>query len=259
MKGKLDNKVVIITGALGLLGREFSKAIVEAGGLVILADINKENGKKLETDLNNMYGGEVAHFCYMDITKKKYIDKTIHATLKRHGKIDALVNNAYPRNKNYGRKFEDVDYKDFCENVNLHLGGFFLVSQCLSSFFKKQGYGNIINIASVYGVIAPRFEIYEGTNMTMPVEYAVIKSSIIHLTRYLAKYLRNYNIRVNTISPGGILDKQPDSFIKKYKKYCLTKGMLEKKDINGLLIFLLSDDSKYINGQNIIIDDGFSL
>ena len=96
------------------------------------------------------------------------------------------MNSAYPRNANYGRKFEDVTYEDFCENIDMGIGGCFLLSQQLVHIFKKQRYGNIINIASIYGVIPPRFEIYEGTEMTMPIEYAAIKAAIIHLTKYFA-------------------------------------------------------------------------
>ena len=95
--------------------------------------------------------------------------------------------------------------------------------------------------------------------MTVPVEYAAIKSGMLHLTKYMAKYLKGKNIRVNAISPGGILDSQPKEFLSEYNKQCSTKGMLDSNDLNGTLIFLLSDMSSYINGQNIIVDDGFSL
>ena len=117
----------------------------------------------------------------------------------------------------------------------------------------------LINISSIYGVIAPKFEIYENTLMTTPVEYAAIKSGLIHLTKYMAKYFKGMNIKVNTLSPGGILDSQPEDFLVKYKKECSNKGMLNKSDLKGTLIYLLSDMSKYVNGQNIIVDDGFSI
>jgi NAD(P)-dependent dehydrogenase (short-subunit alcohol dehydrogenase family) len=126
-------------------------------------------------------------------------------------------------------------------------------------YFQKQGYGNIINISSIYGAMAPKFEIYDNTEMTMPVEYAAIKSGMLHLTKYMAKYFKGKNIRVNAISPGGILNNQPSEFLSKYNQNCSTKGMLDAKDLNGTLIFLLSDMSNYINGQNIVVDDGFTL
>jgi NAD(P)-dependent dehydrogenase (short-subunit alcohol dehydrogenase family) len=107
--------------------------------------------------------------------------------------------------------------------------------------------------------VAPKFEVYDNTDMTMPVEYAAIKSGLIHLTKYMAKYFKGMNIRVNTLSPGGILDSQPKEFLDAYKKECLNKGMLDKSDLKGTLIYLISDMSKYVNGQNIVIDDGFSI
>jgi len=247
----LKNKIVVITGGAGLIGQEFVKAVVKNNGIAIIADTNKKLAKKLVT--RNI------DFVKMDITSKKSIKNTIKYLKNKYGKIDALVNNAYPRNKNYGKHFFDVKYKDFCENTNLNLGGYFLTSQQFAKYFKKQGYGNIINISSIYGVVAPKFEIYEGTNMTVPVEYAIIKSAIIHFTKYLAKYLKGANIKVNTLSLGGILDNQPDSFVKAYKDKCLNKGMLNKSDPANSLVYLLSNMSKNLNGQNIIVDDGFSL
>ena len=112
----------------------------------------------------------------------------IERVTKEYGSVGTVINNAYPRNQNYGRSFFEVEYEDFCENVSLHLGGYFLVAQQMASYFEKQQHGNIINIASIYGATAPRFEIYSGTKMTTPVEYAAIKSAIIHLTKYMAKY-----------------------------------------------------------------------
>jgi len=195
----------------------------------------------------------------IDITDTNSIQKLITSISEKFGKIDALINSAYPRNKNYGKHFFEVTYDDFCENVGLNLGGYFLTSQQFAKFFYEQGYGNIINLASIYGVIAPRFEVYNNTSMTMPVEYAAIKSGLIHLTKYMAKYFKGKNIRVNTISLGGIEDKQPESFLRAYKEFCLNKGMLNAKDISGTVLFLLSDLSEYVNGQNIVVDDGFTL
>jgi len=259
-KDLLKNKVVVVTGGAGLLGRAFVKAIAESGGIGIIADIDKEKGEILKKELaQEIKENRKIDYIEMNIISKKSIQDAIEHLVKKYGKIDALVNSAYPRNKNYGRKFEEIEYEDFCENINLHLGGYFLTSQQFALYFKKQGYGNIINIASIYGVVAPRFEIYEGTDMTMPVEYACIKSAIIHLTKYMGKYFKGWNIRVNCISPGGILSGQPKQFLRNYNRYGLTKGMLDVLDVVGTLIFLLSDMSKYINGQNIVVDDGWSL
>lgn len=263
----LKNKVVVITGGCGLIGQELTKTVIQNNGTAVIADINENLGYKvcetilreLEISDSMLENHKQIHFIKLDITSKKSIKESIKFLHDKYGKIDALVNSAYPRNKNYGRNFFDVEYEDFCENVNLQLGGYFLTSQQFALYFKKQGFGNIINIASVYGVIAPRFEIYEGTTMTTPVEYAAIKSALIHLTKYMAKCFKGMNIRVNSISPGGIFDNQNPVFIEKYRRYCLNKGMLDKSDLNGTLTYLLSDMSTYVNGQNIIVDDGFTL
>lgn len=259
MTGKLlDNKVVVVVGAGGLLGREFVSAAADEGAKVVLADISAST-ERIAARLNRRLGAGAALFVPLDITSKRSINSAITDIRRAFGKIDAVVNAAYPRNKNYGRRFEKVEYADFCENVNLHLGGYFLVSQQFAEFFRKQGRGNIINISSVYGIVAPRFLIYKGTGMTMPVEYAAVKSAIILLTRYMAGYYAGCGIRFNSISPGGIADGQPASFTKAYKGFCLSKGMLDRRDINGTLLYLLSDISRHVNGQNIVVDDGFTL
>ena len=142
----------------------------------------------------------------------------------------------------------------------MHMGGYFNITKWVAREMMAQKSGNIINMASIYGFAAPRFEIYDGTSMTMAVEYAAIKGGIINLTKYLASYLGKYNIRVNAISPGGIEDRQPASFIKKYtSNVFLGERMARSDDITGVLLFLLSDQSRYITGQNIIVDGGWTL
>lgn len=258
MNGLLSGKVVVVTGGAGLLGREFCMAIASQGGSAIVSDLNLDAAKRVADEVCDAYPG-LASALAMDITDKESISTAISKLRDERGVIDAAVNNAYPRNPRYGRSLEDVTYADFCDNVSMHLGGYFLVSQQFSALFRAQGRGNIVNMSSIYGVIAPRFEIYADTKMTMPVEYAAIKSGVLHLTKYFAQYLKGTGIRVNAISPGGILDWQPEAFLQKYRAMCASKGMLEKNDITGALLFLLSDMSQYMNGQNLVVDDGFSL
>jgi CMP-N-acetylneuraminic acid synthetase/NAD(P)-dependent dehydrogenase (short-subunit alcohol dehydrogenase family) len=255
----LRDKVVIITGGAGLIGKEFVKSIIKQGSIAIIADINENLGKKVKDNLSaELNTKNIDHF-KLDITCKDSLDECIQYLHKKYKRIDALVNNAYPKNKNFGNHFLDVAHSDFVENVGLHLGGYFTASQQFAKYFQQQGYGNIINISSIYGMVAPEFDIYKDTEMTMPIEYAAIKSGLNNLTRYMAKYFENQNIRINTISPGGILDNQPQEFLKEYNKKCSSKGMLNADDLNGTLIFLLSDMSRYLNGQNILVDDGFTL
>jgi NAD(P)-dependent dehydrogenase (short-subunit alcohol dehydrogenase family) len=255
----MQGKVVVISGGAGLLGREFARAGLAQGAIVVLADRDLRGAVRAARALNRRLRTTNAVGLRLDITSAVSIDRLIAAVRRRFGRVDALVNAAYPRNARYGRDLFAVRYQDFCENLNMHLGGYFLASQRFARFFLKQGSGNIVNVASVYGVIAPRFELYKGLRMEMPVEYAAIKAGLLHLTRYFAKRLKGSNIRVNAISPGGIEDGQDRRFLQRYRKYCLSKGVLAAADIGGALVFLLSDASRYVNGQNIIVDDGFSL
>lgn len=255
----LKERVIVVTGGAGLLGAEFVESIAAHGGTAIIADLNKDVGLQVIEKIKKKDLSGKVDFVPMNITNKSSILAAIKIISDEYGSINALVNNAYPRNKNYGRGLMDVEYSDFCENINSNLGGYFLTTQQFATYFLHQGYGNIINIASIYGVIAPKFEIYENTTMTMPVEYAVIKSGIIHLTKYFAKSFKGKNIRINSLSPGGIIDSQPDSFISAYRDKCVNKGMLDKGDLSGSLIYLLSDMSAFVNGQNLIVDDGFTI
>lgn len=256
----LDGNVVVITGGAGLVGRGFVKAVVENGGTAIIADIDATAGKNIQAELASQLGTDRIEFTRVDISSRESIRAMIGTVLDRHGTIDALVNNAYPRNKNYGRKFEEVTYEDFCENMNLHLGGYFLMSQEVSRVMVEQKRGVIVNIASIYGFMAPRFDLYENAGFTSPVEYSAIKGGLLSLTKYLASYLGKHGIRVNAMSPGGVHDNQPESFVARYCAKTLTANrMAEPDDLNGALAFLLSDASRYITGQNIVIDDGWSI
>ncbi|NKQ38594.1 MAG: SDR family oxidoreductase [Methanosarcinales archaeon] len=256
----LKDKVVIITGGCGLIGSAFCNECAMNGASVVIIDINEKLGNELVKSIQKETKNENILFQKCDITNKEDIKNSIENILKKFGKIDALINNAYPKNINYGRKFEDVTYEDFCENVNMHLGGYFLITKEVSKVMINQNYGNIIFMASIYGFSAPRFDIYEGTEMTMPIEYAVIKGGIINLTKYLASYLGKYSIKVNAISPGGVFNNQSKEFVEKYCEYVkLNDKMADVDDLIGVLIFLLSDASKYMTGQNIIVDGGWSL
>lgn len=256
----LNDKTIIITGGAGLIGSAFSKTCAESNANLVMVDIDEKGGYELIDGIKKETNNINIIFQKCDITNILEIQQLIDTTLDQFGQIDALVNNAYPKNRNFGRVFEDVDFDDFCENMDMHIGGYFLITQQVAKTMIEQKHGIIINMASIYGFAAPRFEVYRETKMTMSVEYAAIKGAIINLTRYLASYLGEYNIRVNTISPGGVYDNQPESFVDAYsKKVMLGDRMANVDDLTDVLTFLLSDGSKYITGQNIIVDGGWSL
>jgi len=259
MNGTLSGHVVVVTGGAGRLGRAFCAAIAREGGTAIVADTAREAAEGVAAALCKAHGPQAAAAMSLDITRVDDIDGAIKELHRRYGRIDAVVNNAYPRNPRYGAKLEDVTYADFAENVSLHLGGYFLTAQRFAAFFVQQGRGNVVNMGSIYGVVAPRFDIYAGTAMTMPVEYSVIKAGIIHLTRYMAQYFKAKGIRVNALSPGGVWADQQADFVKKYSAHAAGGRMLEPTDLTGALIFLLAPASGHVTGQNIVVDDGWTL
>ena len=243
----LENKTVFVAG-LGLIGSAIAEYLNHSGAEVIAADLDTE---KLERFTNR----ERFKVAKIDITDSA----TISLALQDIRHLDAAVNCAYPRVEAFGKGFEELSYKEFCGTTDLHMGGAFIFMQSFGAYFVKQGFGNIINMSSIYGVIAPRFEIYGNTGMSNPIEYGAIKAGIIHMTRYCAKYYKGKNIRVNCISPGGILDGQSQDFLNEYNALALSKGMLDATDLCGTVSFLISDESKMINGQNLVVDDGWTL
>ncbi len=254
----LNGKVVVVTGGAGLLGRAFCLEIVNNGGVAIVADIQVADAEALSAELNALVPGSSSAVC-IDITDEKSVRSVISAVVERFGRVDAVVNNAYPRNKNWGARLSETTYDNFCENISMHLGGYFQVMKLFSEHFALNGGGKVINMASIYGVMMPRNSIYAGTQMSMSVEYAAIKSSILHLTKFFAHHFRGQCVTVNCISPGGILDRQPESFLRNYREHCNSKGMLDPADVTGTLCYLLSSAADCVTGQNIIVDDGFSL
>lgn len=177
-----------------------------------------------------------------------------------HGRVDGLVNTAYPRGSNYGQAFESVSPGDWQENVNLHLGGYYTVTREVALRMLDDGNsGSIVNFASIYGMQAPDFSIYDGLDVTSPVEYSAIKGAILNLTRYLASYLGSDGIRVNAVSPGGVFDGQAEQFVERYEQKVPLSRMARPEDVLGAVVFLLSDASAYVTGHNLVVDGGWSI
>ena len=244
-------KVVLVTGGCGLIGRELAQALKEFGATVSVADRNE-----MKSD-NEIKDSEIK-FIDIDIAVESSIREAIAELIQHYGRIDILVNSAYPRTHDWGLKFEKIPFDSWRTNVDSHLGGYFLCSQIVADQMKKQGGGVIINMASIYGVVAPDFSLYEGTEMTMPAAYSAIKGGIIAITKYIATYYGKYNVRANTISPGGIFDGQPATFVERYSQKTPLGRMGMPHEIVGATIFLASDASSYVTGQNLIIDGGWT-
>ncbi|GAC33436.1 oxidoreductase [Paraglaciecola polaris] len=256
MNNLLVGESILVIGAAGLLGTQITKHALEQGANVIAVDLSSDNLQaslsKKGVDLTNLN----LSCSSLDITVEEDVINFFESGIE----ITGAVNCTYPRNKAYGAHFFDVKISDFNENLSLHLGSAFLFTQQCAKYFKlNEKPFSLVNISSIYGVIPPKFEIYDNTAMTMPVEYAAIKSAMLHLSKYAIKYVNNSLFRVNSVSPGGIFDNQPESFLNAYKALTNGEGMLDGNDVIGSIIFLLSTMSKFVTGQNIIVDDGFSL
>lgn len=242
---RLKDKIIIITGGSGLLGKAYLDNIKKEGAIGINADI------RIETNLNQ-------HLHHIDISNEESVALLIKNVVKEYGQINGWVNNAYPRTKDWGVKFEEEPFSSWRENIDMHLNGYVLCCKLISEHMKKNG-GSIVNLASIYGILGPDFTVYKGTQMGNPAGYAAIKGAIINFTKYLASYYGKYNIRVNCISPGGIFDNQNEIFVNNFSEKTPLKRMGLPDDIAPAISFLLSDEAKYITGHNLIIDGGWSI
>lgn len=251
----LENKTILVCGAAGLIGRAVVADCLQQGAKVIATDLDQGKLRQLLQQDGINISSDKLITAELDIQQAQAIQ-----TLLQNYQPDGAVNCCYPRNQQYGKHFFDVSLVGFNENISLNLGSAFLFMQQCAAYFKQQQQPfSLVNLASVYGIVAPRFEIYEHTDMTMPVEYAAIKSALIHLSKYVSTYVADSRFRVNLVSPGGIKDQQPDSFLAAYQLKTLGKGMLSPDDVCGAISFLLSEHARFINGQNIVVDDGFTL
>ena len=240
----LKNKVIIVTGGSGLIGCEIIKDITLKGGIAINVDIG------VKTDLENKT-------VYADITSEESINETIKLIYEKFGKIDGLVNNAYPRTADWGAIFEDISFSSWKKNVDMQMNSVFLFIQKIASFLIESK-GSVVNIASIYGVVGNDMSLYENTKIKTAPAYTAIKGGIINLTRYLASYYGKRGVRFNCVSPGGIFDNQDPIFVKNYENKVPMARMGNPDDIAPSISFLLSNEAKYITGQNLIIDGGWT-
>jgi len=253
---KLDDKIVVVTGA-GLIGSVVIKGLAEAGAVVIISEFNEKLGRNIELEFKKEELKVI--YKHIDITSEESVEAFLKDVHNEFGKIDAWVNTAYPRSKDWGKKSQLLNFDSWKENLNKHLGGYYLTSIMAAELMKENHYGSIVNFGSTYGITAPDFSIYEGTEMTMPIPYAAIKGGINMLTKYIATYYGKFNIRANVIAPGGVFDNQPKSFVEKYTNKVPLKRMAKPKEIAGSVIFLVSDASSYITGHILMVDGGWTI
>lgn len=242
-------KNILVLGAAGRIGLSLVKNLANKNFNIIAVD--KETNELKLLKFKNIIIKKI------DLTKIEKFEKFLHNEIKFA--IDTIIYAAYPQSKNWNKKKKTLNFKELCDNFILQLALPLKLSEIIIKYFLKKKKGNLIHISSILGVRSPKFEHYVGTSVNNNIEYTVIKSGIISLTQYLAKKYMKKNIKVNCVSPGGIYDGQDKKFVQKYQNSCGKKGLLSANDLNGVFEFLISEKSRYINGQNLIVDDGWSL
>ena len=297
----LTSRVAVVTGGAGLLGKEFCRTLTQAGAKVAIADINTRAAIDLANAISEQLslvshtkrrqrGREQPQAIPIqtDVTDPDSVQKMVSSTLHAFGRLDILVNCAaldpkfdpqhlserrLPTTKKtkqaqaisgafkHSQEFERFPLDAWNQALEVNLTGAFLCCQAAVASMLVQGGGVIVNLSSIYGLVAPDQRMYQRPGQPhqfKPVYYTVTKYGILGLTKYLSTYYAGKNIRVNAISPGGVYDGHDDDFVKAYSARSVLGRMAEKDEINGALLFLVSDASKYMTGANLVIDGGWT-
>ncbi|AVK82800.1 short-chain dehydrogenase [Lysinibacillus sp. B2A1] len=265
-KFSLHGKVAIVTGGAGILGRNFCCGLAEAGAHVAVVDINLEGAQKVVDEIQQSYNGNAQAF-YCNLTDESSVKQMVQVVVDTFGHIDILHNNAAGKSNDleaFFAPFEEYDLAQWQRIMNTDLDSMFLVAKHVGKVMKEQERGgSIIQTSSIYGIMAPDNRIYEGSfylgrEINTPAIYSASKAGVVGLTKYLATYWAQDNIRVNSITPGGVESGQNDIFKKNYSNRIPLGRMAKAEEMVGALIYLASDASSYVTGHNLVIDGGLS-
>jgi len=265
-KFSLQNKTAVVTGGAGLLGKQFCNTLAEAGAKVVVADMNEVAAQGIADDIKNR--GYQAMSSRVDITNPESVNSMVGNTIATYGCLDILVCSAAmdpkfdPEHQGaHSNSFEDYPLKSWNNAIDVNLTGMFLSTQAAVKPMISQNYGVIILICSTYGLVGPDQRIYEKPGKPAqykPVFYTVTKAGVLGLTRYLATYFAGKNIRVNSLTPGGIYNDHDEIFLEKYSSRTVLGRMAEQDEMNGALLYLASDASSYMTGSNLVVDGGWT-
>lgn len=268
-KFDLTGRVAVVTGGVGLLGAEFCKTLAEAGAAVVVVDLNASASQAVAESL--VKSGYKALALPTDITQPDSVNAAVEKTLAAFGRLDVLVNSAAldpkfdPDAVNKGitpGAFEDYPLDLWNSALNVNLTGMFLMTQaCVKPMIAQGKKGSVINICSTYGLNGPDQRIYikEGKRVAFkPVYYTVTKAGVMGFTKYLAAYYAGTEIRVNALTPGGVFNNHEDYFVNNYSAKTILGRMAKKDEMNGALLFIASDASSYMTGNNVVVDGGWT-
>jgi NAD(P)-dependent dehydrogenase (short-subunit alcohol dehydrogenase family) len=250
----VSGRAIMVTGAAGLLGREYGRTLVAAGASVVLADIDEAAVAEIAADC---HGSGTAIGVGVDVA-----DEASVAHMVRN---NAALNPAVNRDQaaEFNVPFEQYSLDLWNRTLAVNLTGMFLCARDVAPAMRTQGRGAIVNISSTYGLVGPDQRLYEpdtpgGRRGFKPVAYSVTKSGVLGFTRYLAAYWAGTNIRVNTLTPGGVFHDQPEEFVRRYSARTMLGRMASSDEYSAALLFLLSDASSYMTGSNLVVDGGWT-
>jgi len=264
----LDGKVAVVTGALGLLGREHVAALGKAGASVVVTDVDNARCEGLASEVSAMTGKPALGFG-ADVTVRRDLEWLRDAILTRFGRIDVIVNNAAIDDKVEDpaaavdeSRFEHYSLDRWRRSLDVNVTGTFLVCQVLGTTLAERGGGSIVNVASTYGLVAPDQSLYctpDGIRRFFKgPAYPTTKGAVLQLTRYLASYWGQCGVRVNALCPGGVENGQEPYFVEAYAKKTMLGRMAARSDYGGAIVFLASEASAYVTGATLVVDGGFT-
>ncbi len=265
---RLQGRTIVLTGAAGLLGREYARALAVEGAHVVLADLEASGVVAFAADL--VAEGLDVEAVPADVTDESSVERLITAAGSHTGRIDGLVNNAAinpafdrEHSRRHGLTFDAFPLEVWQAALAVNVTGPFLCAKAVTPSMRAQGAGVIVNVSSTYGLVGPDQRLYASDDPAVPpsfkpVTYSVTKSAMVGLTRYLATYFAGTGIRVNTLTPGGVFNDQLPEFVHRYEARTPMGRMAERHEYNAALVFLLSDDSSYMTGANLVIDGGWT-
>lgn len=261
----IRNKVIVLIGATGLLGSRYTDFLSALGANIVIADIDQAKCDNLAEVVKTKYSVDPLPL-QIDVTNEDDILSLFTKVIDKYGKIDVLINNAQIKPEGFYAPFESYSKSTLMKVLDGNLGGVVLSCREACKQFVLQGYGVIINVSSVYGNVGADQRLYDGVEniyfpserFSSPVSYAVSKAGILNLTRYLASYYREKNIRVNSLTPGGVFDNHDEKFNDQYSARTLLGRMADYDEYNSAILFLCSDASSYMTGANLVVDGGWT-
>lgn len=266
-KFDIADRVAIVTGGAGLLGRSHALTLASAGAAVVIADVRKQAAQDAADDVRAATGRGCLPLM-VDVSDAESVRTMVYLVLERYGRIDILVNNAALDPKfdrehagGHSTSFEEFSLEAWQQAMDVNVTGMFLCAQAVAPTMVEAGQGVIVNVSSTYGIVGPDQRLYQREGQPLqikPVTYSVAKAAALGLTRYLATYFAGKGIRVNALTPGGVFADHDDEFVRRYSAKTVLGRMAEKEEISSALLFLVSDASSYMTGANLVVDGGWT-